>query len=188
MHFTLLAPSILTNLRKQWIVEHIQALKLPVSIALHLVDQSLPNYNHMGFIFTSTRDTQRRLDIFINARDKIAIRSPVKTFWLTSMFSPDTHHSVRHRSILNESLVDWSRQKLQADRIETWFYFLHHIELWNHLFGNVRQTHLISLSSFVTSQVLSFSMESMIALWFELSTMLKTQTVFCPLHRDRQTC
>ena len=188
MHFTLLAPPILTNLRMRKICENFQVLKLSVSIALHLIDQSLPNYKHVGFIFTSTRDTQRRLDIFINATDKLTIRSHIEAFWWKSMFSADNHHSVRHRSISNESLVDWSGQKLQADRVETWFYSLHHIELSNHLFENVRQTHLISLSSFVTSQVLSFSKVSMIALWFELSTMLKNQTVFCPLHRDRQPC
>ena len=58
MYLTLLAPPTLTNRLKQKIVEHnFQVLNISVSIVLHLIDQSLPNYKHVEFILTSTRDT-----------------------------------------------------------------------------------------------------------------------------------
>ena len=78
MHFTLLAPPVLTNRRKQKSIEHFQVLKLPVSIILYVINQSMLNYKHMEVILTSTRDTYWRLNIFINARNKFATRSLVK--------------------------------------------------------------------------------------------------------------
>jgi hypothetical protein len=54
MHLTLLAPPILTNLCQQKRVECFQVFELSVSLALHQIDQSLPNYNDLRFISTNT--------------------------------------------------------------------------------------------------------------------------------------